>query len=529
MPRICTSFCLDNGDHCLFGTNQDNTVDRGLVVVKARHVLKTAWDPSTSGKYARWISRYGSVTFDYAGYQLAWAGMNEAGLMISTMALNETRTPSPDERPPLLSPFWMQYQLDNHSTVEEVIASHGQVRIVDGVDHYLVCDRKGDCATIEFLEGKMVCHMGESLPVAALANSAYEESVRTWESGEPWGVKVHWVKPDSTAAKAGIEAGDTIIAVDGVELEPDQPLLEILSSVLSSHEIGDEVPVTLRRSGDQETATVPVRVDSRITEEGKEVLSLGGGLALGSTTSPRRFAAAADRLLAFEPSSSQEAVAYALETLQAVAQQSTAWSIVFDPASLRIYFRTNRNTQVRYVDFSKLDFSCNAPIRMLDIHAELSGDISRAFQEYSHKASIDHTLNWMQERGQQDYMPPSMAEALLWGVESFPCRDGIASVDDESGVLMEDYAPRVPPTVGWAALAILHRYWPVWLALTLLSLAVAIWHLARGAWVPWGKRLLWSLVVLVFGPFGLLVFLLIPRRRRRVASGTDEETKEPAL
>ncbi|NIV31091.1 MAG: hypothetical protein GWN58_16835, partial [Anaerolineae bacterium] len=87
-----------------------------------------------------------------AGIQLAWAGMNEAGLAISTMWLGETRSPAPDERPPLASPLWIQYQLDTCATVEEVMANDARVRIADAVDHYLVCDRSGACAAVEFLE-----------------------------------------------------------------------------------------------------------------------------------------------------------------------------------------------------------------------------------------------------------------------------------------------------------------------------------------------------------------------------------------
>jgi len=33
--------------------------------------------------------------------------------------------------------------------------------------------------------------------------------------------------------------------------------------------------------------------------------------------------------------------------------------------------------------------------------------------------------------------------------------------------------------------------------------------------IPWGRRLVWALVVALFGPFGLLVYLLASRTRRR--------------
>ena len=45
----------------------------------------------------------------------------------------------------------------------------------DGV-HFLVGDSKGNCASIEFIGGKMVCHTGQTMPVKVLANSTYDQS-----------------------------------------------------------------------------------------------------------------------------------------------------------------------------------------------------------------------------------------------------------------------------------------------------------------------------------------------------------------
>jgi choloylglycine hydrolase len=159
----CTSFCLTTAGECTFGVNLDRSSDEGLIYVNKRNVSKIGWEKNTGGESARWTSTYGSVTFNIVGYNLPYAGMNEAGLMISTLGLNESRAPAPDDRFPLLSPLWVQYQLDNYSTVDEVIASDSQVRITmtapvnppHPVDHFLVCDKRGECATIEFLDGKM--------------------------------------------------------------------------------------------------------------------------------------------------------------------------------------------------------------------------------------------------------------------------------------------------------------------------------------------------------------------------------------
>ena len=181
--RSCTSFCLNDNGHAVFGSNYDNNKPEGLVFINKRGISKSGFMPGKTGRAACWVSKYASVSFTVVGYQLAWAGMNEKGLVMSTMALPETQNPKPDERSPLHSPHWMQYMLDNCASVKEVIAADPQVRIFETVDHYLVADRTGDCAVIEFLNGRIVSHTGQRLPAAVLTNSTYFESVNFLERG----------------------------------------------------------------------------------------------------------------------------------------------------------------------------------------------------------------------------------------------------------------------------------------------------------------------------------------------------------
>ena len=417
----CTAFCLDNGNGCVFGANQDNTLEMGLLFINKRNILKTNWDPSASGEYARWISRYGSVTINFTGYQMAWAGMNEAGLMLSTMSLAETQPPRPDERPPFNGPFWMQYQLDTSSSVEQVIASDAETRLVtSAVDHYLVCDHTGTCAVIEFMDGQLVYHTGENLSVKVLTNNTYDDSVSAWQKSL---------------------------------LTGDQP-------------------------------------------EGNSLW---------------RFATAANRVKAFEPSK-PDAVAYAFDTLKAVSREDTVWSFVFDPANLRVHFRTNDNPNIRYVDFSSLDFSCKTPVKLLDVHTDLSGDVSDDFVAYTHQASFTHTRNFFSQY-QGVSVPPLLADTLLWGLESFPCQDG--DISTQADLVL--YHPLIPPTVGWAGLMILHRVGPFWILLVVLSLAFVIWRMATGYPSSTSKRLVWVLVTIILGPFGLLAYLLSQRKKHRIA------------
>jgi penicillin V acylase-like amidase (Ntn superfamily) len=477
----CTSFCLDNGDHCVFGTNMDHgTFQVGQLFVNKRHVMKTAWESSTSGEYARWISLYGSVTFNMIGSQMVWGGMNEAGLMISTMSLVETEEPSPDERLPLAAPFWVQYQLDNASTIEDVIASDALVRVTNGYDHYLVCDRTGDCAVIEFLDGEMIVYTGPTLPTQALANSTYQDSLTALEDGNYWRVKAFGVIPGGAADAAGMIEDDWIIAVDGVELVGPESL-ETLHSIIAQHEVGDDVIFTVRRFEEADPITLSVRMAPLPEDTSRYVLPPGTpvqiislGLVPGFPGDfLARFATAAEWVDTFEPASSEEAIAYAFDALEAVSVDDTIWSAVFDPANSRIYFHTFENPQIRYIDFAELDFSCNTPVTMLDVHAGGEGNISDDLVPYSHEMAIDHAVSVATDLWQVD-VSALYVETMLVGFERFNCMEDNASALEAPALYVENHPPLLPPLVSWTGLMILRRFWPAIVLLAVVSMAFAL-------------------------------------------------------
>jgi choloylglycine hydrolase len=162
----------------VFGKNYDWHFDDGLVLVNKRGMAKTA-APTSDGPPARWTSRYGCVTFNQFGREFPNGGLNEAGLALELMWLDETLYPAPDQRPALGALEWIQYQLDNYATVDEVVKNASRLRVTsEGKVHFLTCDKGGSCATVEFLDGKPVVHAGASLPAPALANHTYDESLR---------------------------------------------------------------------------------------------------------------------------------------------------------------------------------------------------------------------------------------------------------------------------------------------------------------------------------------------------------------
>ena len=294
----CTTFCLKNKGEVLFGKNYDWMIGDGAVFVNRRGVSK--WSSVDGEKnVAKWTSKYGSVTFNQYGWESPSGGMNEAGLVIELMWLDDTKYPLPDSRPAIDVLEWIQFNLDTAATADEVIANSDKVRIASRVNlHYLVNDKSGRTAAIEFLDGKLVAHTGSKLAAAALANDTYDRSVEYSRS---------------------------------------------------AHSIGSE-------------------------------------------SSLDRFSRAAARTAEFASLSKTEKVAvdHALGILADVAQKnSTQWSIVYDQKRGKIYFRTRKTPQIRSIDTTAFDYSCAAPVKILDMNTELAGDATHYFKNYTREANRD--------------------------------------------------------------------------------------------------------------------------------------------
>lgn len=336
----CTTFCLDHGDQPIFGKNYDWAVEDGLAIINKRGVSKTALPSSGTdfGRPARWTSKYGSITFNQYGRELPMGGMNEAGLVVESMMLAKTEYPAPDSRPSISSLQWIQYQLDNFSKVEEVIASDSQLRIRPergpGI-HYLVCDRMGECASVEFLHGNMVVHTNKTMPVKTLTNSTYAESIEY--------LKRH----------------------DG---------------------FGGELPI------------------------------------LGSENSLDRFGRAASMVKNYDPKTQQSAVGYAFDILKDVRSYlATQWSIVYDIQNLGVHFRTLRNQQIRYIDLKPFDLACAKPVKVLHTCADLSGDVTDNFIDYTQEINRNLIGNAFRKTDFLNNVPEESLDNIARYPESTVC------------------------------------------------------------------------------------------------------------
>lgn len=287
----CTTLCLVEKGRALVGYNYDAWASEALVLVNKRGTSKKGRVKES----ASWTARYGSVTFNQFGRDEPSSGVNEKGLMVSQMWGDGTRYPPADHRP-IIGPLrWIQYHLDKHASVAEVVANAQAVRLTSQFPvHYLFADASGDTAVIEFLNGKLVVYHGETLPVRALANSTYTDSIAAFEAAKRTGEI-----PTSQSSLDRFVRGAMLVSGDG------DPIARGFAALA----------------------------------------------AVASTASPR--------------------------------VGTTRWSIVYDLAASVVYFRTDTNETIRRFTVQSFDFSCRTPMKMLDVTAPGSGDVTSAFVDYS--------------------------------------------------------------------------------------------------------------------------------------------------
>jgi choloylglycine hydrolase len=287
----CTTVCLLEKEKTVVAYNYDFHSPDGLVLVNKRGTKKVS---SVRTQGATWTAVYGSVTFNQFGRDNPMTGINEKGLVVAQMWLDGTRYPPADGRPAVGILEWIQYNLDRHASVAEVVAQAEAVRPTSRYPiHYLVADVSGDAATLEFLDEKLVVRRGATMPVKALANSTYADSIAAFE-------KVN----------------------------------------------------------------------------GNGVIPLG-------VSSIDRFVRGA--MLAGQGSA--EPIGRGFEILASVAQPYfTRWSVVYDLHAREVHFRTEGNQAIRRIALAGLDFSCAAPVKMLDITAG-AGDVGGALVDYTAAAN----------------------------------------------------------------------------------------------------------------------------------------------
>lgn len=171
----CTAAQVQRGAHRLVVKSFDWHDGSGFVMVNPKGTQKTAVHLDRRERALSWHAKHASVTLNQHGPQMPLSGMNDAGLVVETLWLRSTEYPSRDDRPAVNELQLVQWLLDSFGTTKHALAELPRVRVapIKASVHWFICDRAGDCATIEYLDGRLVTHSGASLPDKVLTNHPY--------------------------------------------------------------------------------------------------------------------------------------------------------------------------------------------------------------------------------------------------------------------------------------------------------------------------------------------------------------------
>ncbi|MGB5745794.1 MAG: linear amide C-N hydrolase [Desulfobacterales bacterium] len=193
--NACTAFQIKRSGDIFVGKNYDWIIGDDLLIVNKRGVSKKAVatfldKKRSSDRLVSWVSKYGSVTHNPLGREFGMGGINETGLVIEGLSFPDTKTHKHDARPSISALQFVQYLLDNCNSVKEVIDSEKSLRIRPTIKpggHLFIADKSGNCAVIEYINGKRVYYADDSMPYKVLTNSGYQKSVNfVKKNKKPW-------------------------------------------------------------------------------------------------------------------------------------------------------------------------------------------------------------------------------------------------------------------------------------------------------------------------------------------------------
>jgi len=184
---------LKGNNQILLAKNFDWTYREGMIIKNLRGIRKTAYCTHTK-EQASWTSKYGSVTFNQNGKEMPYGGMNEMGLVVEMLWLEITRYNIDDEKNYVNELEWIQYQLDNYESVQQVIDHLPELKIypVKGKIHYILTDAAGESVIIEYLHGKPVSYKKEATVCQAITNHSVLQS-------EPYKNQVSGIRKNNTS------------------------------------------------------------------------------------------------------------------------------------------------------------------------------------------------------------------------------------------------------------------------------------------------------------------------------------------
>ena len=183
----------------------------------------------------------------------------------------------------------------------------------------------------------------------------------------------------------------------------DAAVIEFLNGHMKVHS-GDELPVAVSTNDTYAKSLQCLRKNRPpLFDQGKSI---------------SRFIKAAKMTQDNRAETTDELVTFAFDTLAAVSSERTQWRIVYDNKNMMVHFRTRTNPKIRRVNVSEFDFSRATPVKILDVNANLTGDVTNKFSAYTYVANRDQISRAYKSYG----LPDKQLDALAKFPETFECR-----------------------------------------------------------------------------------------------------------
>jgi len=190
----CSAVVLKKGTKIILAKNFDWTFRDGIIIKNLRGTNKIAYHTHT-GEQAQWTSKFGSVTFNQNGKEMPYGGMNEKGLTVAMLWLEQTKYNINETKAYLNELEWIQYQLDNFETVQQVIEHSNDLKIypIKGKIHYILTDNTGESTIIEYVNGKPAVYKKEANVCQTITNNSVLQS-------EPYKNQIKGIRKTNTAS-----------------------------------------------------------------------------------------------------------------------------------------------------------------------------------------------------------------------------------------------------------------------------------------------------------------------------------------
>jgi choloylglycine hydrolase len=181
--KPCSVFSPINSSYV--AANYDWLATGGMAIANPKGLSKVAFLPASSEETrdpAKWTAQYASLTLTQWGREFPVQGVNTAGL-VGVLHNGPASWPTAGPKGIITKQQWLQYQLDNFSSINDVARHVNDLGIlgIGGPLQYFFCDRSKDCAWIFFSDGVGRVKRGNDLKLRAMTNSSYDDSIQEWD------------------------------------------------------------------------------------------------------------------------------------------------------------------------------------------------------------------------------------------------------------------------------------------------------------------------------------------------------------